>query len=208
MFDEHQAKIGRYARRDADSMARVYAFVLMTVQQPLHMMPTAMRSLDTDGVESRFLWGFKIPAYDFLMENKQAIYDVSMAIYRGHADPELQQHELLRYFAGLPGLGVVKGGFMVQLCFGLAGCIDSHNMARFGIKPSRFKAARFKRAQTKTRNVILRDYFSVIKTNGGCAELWNSWCVYVHKRNPVEYTSAYAVSELHVTAIGADNEIH
>ena len=201
MFETHQAKIGAFARRDADSMARVYAFVLATVQQPLWQTPEIMKSLDNEGAESRFLWGFKIPAYDYLQEHKETIYEVSMAIWRGHANPEIQAYELLRYFAGLPGLGVVKGGFMVQLCFGGAGCLDSHNIKRWGLDPSKFKACRYKNGNPKRRAIILRDYFAIIASKGGCEELWDSWCRYVAKRSPERYKNAYAVSQLHMEVI-------
>ena len=203
MFNEHQAKIGRYARQDAGSMARVYAFVLATIQQGLWQTPEIMDSIDKEGLDSRFLWGFKYDAYTYLMEHHETIYDVSMTLWRGHANPAHQEYELTRYFAGLPGLGVVKGGFMVQLCFGLSGCLDSHNIKRYGLDERKFKASRFKSASLKGKRTILRNYFNVIRSEGGCEGLWDSWCNYVAQQQPERYSNAYEVSELHLKAIGA-----
>jgi hypothetical protein len=203
MFEEHQSKIGRYARQDADSMAKVYTFVLATIQQSLWQTPEIMQSIEHEGIESRFLWGFKYDAYEYLIEHKATIYAVAMNIWRGHADPLDQEYELTRYFAGLKGLGLVKGGFMVQLCFGLGGCLDSHNITRHGLDERKFKASRFKSASLKNKRSILRNYFAVIMSAGGCEALWDSWCQYVADRQPGRYEDAYAVSALHVKAIGA-----
>lgn len=203
MFNDHQRVIGGYARSGPDEMARVYAFVLATVQQRLWQTPEIMYSIDNEGIESRFLWGFKGPAYEYLCDNKEEIYETAMAINRNFASPASRSYELLYYFAGLPGLGIVKGGFLVQLCFGMAGCIDSHNMALFGIAPSRFKASVFKAAKRKKRRRMLHDYLAVIAAKGGCEVMWDRWCIHVHKLNTERYESAHAVSKLHVTAIGA-----
>jgi len=202
MFDEHQTKIGRYARQGPDEMARVYTFVLATIQQSLWMTPDIMQSIDREGIESRYLWGFKYDAYEYLVDNQRQIYDNAMDIYSGYASPEVQEQELLYYFASLPGLGIVKAGFMVQLCFGMAGCIDTHNLSMYGICPNKFKASRFKAAKDKTKRLIMLQYLTVIDSEGGCGSFWDRWCEYVAKRSPERYTGPYAVSELHVTAIG------
>ena len=201
MFNEHQSRIGSYARQSPEQMARVYAFVLATVQQSLWQTPEIMASIDAEGIDSRFLWGFKGPAYEFIEAEYEGVYETAMAIYLGYANPDVVGYELVRYFAGLPGLGVVKGGFMAQLCFGVAGCMDTHNMTMYGINPNQFKAHIFKNGSVKRRRRMLREYFTLIDSEGGCAALWDRWCEYVAERNPERYTGAYEVSELHVKAI-------
>ena len=203
MFDEHQDKIGRYARGSHRNMARVYTFVLATIQQSLWQTPAIMASIDAEGVESRFLWGMKENGYTYAVSEAEGIYDTSMAIWMSFTDDAIP-YELTRFYAGLPGLGVVKGGFMAQLCFGVSGCIDTHNMALYGVEPKQFKASIFKSGSIKRRKRMLTEYMQLIDSEGGCAALWDRWCEYVYKRNNERYDSAYEVSALHVKAILGD----
>jgi hypothetical protein len=39
MYQDHQPIISRYARENADNLARVLQFVILTVRQPLHTIP-------------------------------------------------------------------------------------------------------------------------------------------------------------------------
>jgi hypothetical protein len=120
-----------------------------------------------------------------------------------HPNPEHAAHELLNYFASLPGLGLVKGGFLAQLVFGLVGCIDTHNLTRFNVRPYDVAARAFKSAKTSaTRNRKIEVYLDICAKLGGCAALWDGWCEYVYARNRGDYyTSAQQVSQMHVDAI-------
>jgi hypothetical protein len=202
MFATHQSEIGKYARDNADNMARVITFVYATIQQPLNTVTDTMEDIDETGGASIYLWGWKRGAWLWLQEHKEEVHKRAMDIYDGHADPETVEHELLKYFASLPGLGLVKGGFVIQLCFGLSGCMDRHNMARFDIKENAFAAGRFKNAKTnKTRNALVRDYHATVAACGGTAALWNDWCAYLANKYEVLYSDAWQVSALHIKCI-------
>jgi len=204
MFNTHQKVIGTYARQSPENMARVYQFVITTVQQALIHTPDMMHDIDENGLQAKTLWGWKYDAMQHATQYAQETYDTTMQIFRNAIDPDNARHELLSFFAGLPGLGLVKGGFMVQLCFGLSGCIDTHNLRRFNLTGNEFKAARFKNAKTdKTRNAIVRQYHKIVDACGGCEALWNDWCDYVAMRQPARYANGFEVSALHVAAIGA-----
>lgn len=205
MFDVHQKEIGEFARADAANMYRVITFVHATVQQQLNVVSDCMESIDNDGAASIHLWGWKREAFLWFGDNQNEVYSTAMGIYDGYADPELVQHELLKYFASLPGLGLVKGGFVIQLCFGLSGCIDRHNLARFNIPVRKFDATRYKGARTnKTRNRIVREYHATVRHCGGTRALWDDWCRYVAKKYTSIYADAWAVSALHCEAIQCD----
>ncbi len=203
MFETHQKEIGRFARDNADNMFRVVVFVHATIQQQLNIIPEIMEDIDVEGLASIHLWGYKRAAYEWFDDNKDQVYQTAMAIYDGHADPADCEHELLKYFATLPGLGLVKGGFVIQLCFGLSGCIDRHNIARFGIPKRQFDASRFNAARMQsTRNRIVRQYHEVVAKGGGTQALWDGWCAYVAEKQSAVHESAWAVSRLHCEAIG------
>ena len=205
MFDLHQATIGKFARQSPQNMRRVYLFVIATIQQSIETVPEILADIEANGIDSIHAWGFKGQAIEFINSNFEAVYSESMAIYDGHACPDHCAHELLKYFASLPGLGLAKGGFMAQLCFGLSGCIDSHNLARFNISESEFKSSRYKKAKSpELRASIVEAYNTTVNNCGGCRGLWDSWCEYVAGLRAD--LTGFDVSALHCKALGLPHD--
>jgi hypothetical protein len=206
-FEAHQPIIGSWARENSDNFSDVYRFVLATIQQPIDQTPAIVRDFKDQGGDSAYAFGLKRVALDWLDDNAGLLYDNAM--YIAHIESNLAGRfatpALLSYFASLPGLGLVKGGFLAQLCFGEVGCIDTHNVDRFGLNPSRFAASRFKNAKTtKTRKAIINEYLGLCDKCGGCALLWAEWCEYVADKYPQRYESPQAVSKLHLDALGLE----
>ena len=192
MFNRDQPIIGAYAQAEPENMARVYRFVLATIQQPLETVPIILRDFDSEGTASRFAFSSKRTALAWLEDNTQALYEGAMQVSEG------DDAGLLSYFASLPGLGLVKGGFMAQLIFGRVGCLDMHNIVMLDITASRFAASRFKSAKRDaTRESILQEYLWACRGGGGCEDLWNNWCDYVAELRPNVWANGDAVSAAH-----------
>lgn len=197
MYTRDATLIGQYARSNAENMRRVYAFVIATVQQPLDMVGDILDDIDKEGEASRFLWGWKPQAWRYARDNAQEIYDGAMTLWDFSETDRDAEDLLVGYYAGMPGLGLAKGGFMAQLCFGLSGCLDSHNVALHGLDPRQFAAARFKGAKTKkTRDRIVKTYNTTVDACGGGQVLWDSWCEHVANL-PNKFKSADGVSRYH-----------
>jgi hypothetical protein len=201
-FDAHQPAIGRYARATPQGFARVYKFVLATIQQPLISTPEIVRDFELIGTESKWAFGMKGGALRWLAEEGKAewLHRVALDTWEAHSNPDAAEEELVSFFAGLPGLGLIKGGFLAQLAFGLGGCLDRHNFARFGLPYRSFRADSFKRAGNGAQRRHVRAYLDACRDAGGCALLWAEWCDYVAKKEPVTYNDAAYVSRLHVVA--------
>lgn len=198
MFATHQPIIGAYGRDNPDNMAEVLTFVLCTIQQGLHTVPMAMKDIRKVGIQSRFLWGFKNSAYAEMQKNKALIYEHSMNLYYGHANPAHAERELLYFFSHIEGMGLAKGGFAVQLLFGLSGCLDSHNITRLGYDPRQFKASSYKSVKDARKKAQYLDvYIDLCNIAGGTAQLWDDWCNYVYTKHPIFYRSGEYVSEMH-----------
>lgn len=198
MYRRDQTEISKYALCGPDQMARVVTFVYLTIQQSITTLQQAMQDVDRHGVESKFLWGFKLGAYEWLQENKQDVYRNSLKLWYGHACPVDAEVETLQYFASLPGLGLVKGGFCNQLIFGTTGCIDTHNCNIFEVNPRMFRACDFKVASPKQKAKKARRYAEVCYDVGGSEFLWDNWCSYVAERNG---RAADEISAIHTKAI-------
>lgn len=207
MFDSHQPRIAAYAKRGPDEFARVMTFVYATIQQSLDTVPGAMKDIDREGIESRYLWGFKRDAFEWLQANKAAIYHDAMELAL-IPDPAIAERELLAYLGECPGLGLVKAGFVTQLAFGLGGCIDGHNVRRFEVLEGRkalpiyMRAWHYKKAKPGKRAEYVSSYQGLLKRAGGCEMLWDDWCIYLRSRAPAKYQSADYVSELHCISLG------
>lgn len=208
MFNTHQRIIADYARRGPDEFADVLTFVYLTVQQQLHLVPNALKDVKREGEDSRFLWGWKRDAYTYMYTNRATLYTHMYTLYDSSADPAVQERELLAYCAELPGLGLVKAGFVLQLVFGIGGCIDGHNVFRFQLAegrktlPQYLRACAYKRAKPATKARYIQEYQQMLSNAGGTEGLWDDWCIYVHSRNRGTYSSAYEVSAMHCAALG------
>jgi hypothetical protein len=205
MFAEHQPIIEKFAKKNEDNFFQVLQFVLLTIQQPLWRLPSMMKDANENGLQCRDLWGVKADGWRFAKANKVLIYENAMAIDHAYPDPEAASRELLIYFASLPGLGLVKGGFLAQLAFGLCGCLDTHNVLRFNLTPSQVKASAFKGLKTvagKQHKVDM--YLELCEELGGVAGLWDSWCAHVHSKSRFGYyyRDAHHVSMIHCEAFG------
>lgn len=201
MFATDQSIIGRYGRESADNMAHVLKFVLATIQQPLFTVPKALESIVKYGDESPFIWGFKTACLADIVERKDAIYSDAMNIWYGVADPAHAERDLLIHFTSVHGLGLAKAGFAVQLLFGLSGCIDSHNVTRFGFNATDIKSSRYKSAKGDRKRQFIDAYGELVSIAGGTETLWNEWCAYVRSKHPIHYRSTDYVSELHVISL-------
>ena len=201
MFVIHQPIIGDWARRSPRHFERVLQFVCATIKQPLESTPAIVASYMVEGDESDHAWGWKADALFYYEQNRDEIYRVAMDTYNGYGDDHVKESELLLYFADMIGLGPVKAGFVIQLAFGLGGCMDRHNLARFDISPRKFAASTFKSLKPASKAKRIAEYQHALANGGGCEALWDGWCQYVADLRPDVFEDAYEVSEMHITAL-------
>lgn len=202
MFENHNPLIREYAQTGAPELADVARFVIATVQQQIEHVPEIAAEFRTIGRESRYAFGWKANAIDWHNANAAQTHADTLAIFHGADCARAAAEGVTAYFASLPGLGLAKGGFMAQLCFGVSGCLDSHNLARFGIPPARFSASAYKGLRrADNRQARVAEYVDAVDAQGGCAALWDSWCDYVAALRPDRFESGFDVSALHVEGL-------
>lgn len=188
MFQTDQPKIADYAVMSPNNMARVFDMVSLSIQQPWYNVGNMLKDVDDNGHESKYLFGAKRPGFEYVRANKQELYDVIFL-------KNMTIEERLLHVAGTPGLGLPKAGFVLQLCIGEVGCLDVHNLNRFGLSPNVFKLGKVK-YDTALKKAKL--YTTTLENIGGCEYLWDSWCIFMADKYPKRYTNAEHVSRLHV----------
>lgn len=199
MFAEHQPLLSKLGRSGPEGFKRIVTFTFCTIRVQLHAAvkdyPLVRRG-ERFGVRSIF--GSKHRGLDELDERAADLYEMCERACQDREGEELED-ELLHTVTSLHGIGCAKGGFIAQMIYGVSGCLDSHNLRRFGIPEGTFKIAD---RPLKTRSALITDYNRVCRKLGGTQSLWDTWCQYLAD-NDANYVDADHVSRLHLTPLSA-----
>ncbi len=173
---------------------RVCLFVLATIQQQLETVPLILETFTESGAESKWAFGSKKRGIRWLADNHKALQeDVSAAISRG------SDRDAMEYLLECPGIGLVKAGFILQLCHNRVGCLDVHNIKLYEIP---LRAVRYpKLAQWKTRIRYIDRYIALCASLGGSAQLWSAWCDHVARTRPANWDDGADVSYFHYAVV-------
>jgi len=188
MYDIDNLAVNNYSQANANNCKDMVTMVALSIQQPWSSVGTQLQSVRDEGADSRFLWGNKANTYAYLQTHGTQLYD---ALCEADTDEE-------RMLAALqvPGLGLPKAGFVVQLFSGGVGCIDVHNLRRLSIPATVLKIS-----MKSSQATIERRTQAYMKA---CAQrksewLWNSWCKLVADKYPTHWRDANHVSQVHHT---------
>ena len=192
MFKIHQPKIARFMRKNPDAFARGEVFTLCTIQKHFSGVGNQLKEIETDGINAVCLNGPKKRSYKEIIAMKGYLYN---KVY----SKEISLAEKLLEVSGLYGIGMVKAGFILQLALGKVGCLDGHNLARFGLSASVFKVNDKMSESTALRKANF--YIKTCEDLGGSEYLWDSWCRYLADLYPKIYRDGEHVSKLHVDFI-------
>ncbi len=195
MFANHQPQLSSLGRASPEGLTRIATFALCTIRQPLRIACEDYKLVRQGDTSS--LFGAKHSGLAYLRQHAPELWEACEYAYETANDDtaaDLILAELMR----VPSLGPAKAGFVAQMIYGLSGCIDTHNLARFNL-PARAMEVH-KRNPARCR-ATLRDYNAFCRKVGGTEALWDGWCAYLAERDPVNYPSAYRVSELHLAPL-------
>ena len=181
--------INEYAQSNPGNMVAVGVMVLLSIRQPWHGIGNQLADVAKHKDKSKYLFGFKLPGYRYLQKHKEQIFAQMMALDTAE--------DLIDLFIRVPGLGLAKAGFMVQLCKGLAGCIDSHNCKLYGIPPAALRWDAKLTAKTQTAKIAA--YVTLCDKLGGSVFLWREWCQFIASHHPKHWNhDANKVSDAHI----------
>lgn len=194
MYALHMKSCQEYAQYDSDHMLATALMVVLSIQQSWNQVGKLLQDVRSRGRASPYLWGFKKDTYNYLREHKRELYAETMSLQ--------SRVDRLDLWASVPGFGLVKGGFMVQLMHGDIGCIDSHNMKLYDIGRAQLRLD--PHLTTKTRRIKLENYINTCDMIGGAEFLWRRWCVHMADEYPKQYDDQYDVSARHIEYLRGD----
>lgn len=191
-------KIKAYALASSEGLSDVVLFALLTIQQPFHRMAAQFNNVKAFGETSPYLFGAKRKGFAWLQENREFLYRVTLDIL-AREDGEHRKADLIQHFMQVPGLGIVKAAFVVQMIGGGTACLDRHNLTILGMPEDAF--ATKGKPPTKMRDLVLK-YIRTCDRVGTSEHWWNRWCEYVAGRRQSPLKSGDAVSAFHAEALG------
>ena len=192
MFNIHQKAIQNACVNNPDMIAQVMITTINSIRTGWYLVGNMNKDVNKLGLDSRFMKNrVKAKAFKYIHRNKK---DIAIA-FNDYSIGKMSLCDLLLYIAECPGLGLPKAGFVIQLALGKIGCLDSHNMERFGLSPSTFKFGSNATISLKRKKAQL--YIDTCEKLGGCEYLWNTWCNYLADINPNKYNNGFHVSKLH-----------
>jgi hypothetical protein len=198
MYQKHATEIQRECSASPEAFRDVLCFVLATIQEPIERLPAHMESIRNEGAQSQVLWGMKRKGYADVQRNYRKLWTHLMCAAVTQA-PLWRERCIIDIVDTIHGINVAKAGFVMQLSVGAVGCLDSHNLSRFGLNKAAFTISpAVKKVQTKLKKA--HAYVTACDTLGGCEFLWNSWCDYVAEQRP-EMFDGNGVSEIHLCAV-------
>lgn len=188
MMNLHMRSCQEYARYDSQHMMDTALMVILSIQQSWDTVGEQLQNVREFGGMSKYLWGFKKDAWKYLRNNRHELYAESMT-----RNSDL---DLLDLWTTVPGMGMAKAGFMLQLMFGRVGCIDSHNARMYDVGISQLRLD--PNLTLRTRTIKLQGYIQLCELIGGSEYLWRQWCVNMADRYPNKYDDQYDVSAKHI----------
>ena len=199
MYCNHQPLIRHHVQdRGPDGLVEVAAFVLFTIRVPLERAVEDFQEWKRDGSVHQ-LWGRKL---DALQEFQRHAEERKATLDRLYPDRDAMLVEVCRW----TGFAPAKGGFLLQLVYGVSGCLDSHNLKAHGYSGKEFRIDGIKSPLTLQRKV--QAYHNAVDLAGGTEALWNSWCMLVYGLRPEVWADAHEVSAAHAYAVtGEDQDI-
>lgn len=196
MFKNHQTKIGQACAASPAAIADTMICVINSIRTHWYLVGNMNIDVKQNGLDSRYLNNaVKAKAYKYIQRNKKDIH----AKFADYQAGKIDLPDLLLYVASCPNLGLAKAGFVIQLALGEIGCLDSHNLQRFGLSASTFKYGANASYALMRKKAEL--YIDTCEKLGGCEHLWDSWCDYLATVHPTKYRDGEHVSQLHVDFI-------
>ena len=184
-------------------MEQVIAFVFASIRTQTFLLPKLMKEWRKRGVKSSWIWGNKKNGIAYIRKNRRDLYNRMMSIIK--AKKAFMQHDLIMLFLEVPGLGIPKSAFVVQLLTGMSGCMDVHNLRKYLPEadtskgtPNMFQTSRLNR-HTQSEKVF--DYIDLVEKAGGSTSMWIEWCNHIAVLQPKYFNGGKEVSKLHQECI-------
>jgi len=168
---------------------------------PLSRVIQQRVSIKAEGIHSKWVSNTKAQGIEYAKANAQRLHEEINAIAQQYGKDTIDgAQEAVDLFVSIPSIGMVKAGFIAQMCGFEVACLDRHNIRMLGLSETALLLN--KKVKPELRKRKIRDYVKLCRRKG--AEYWwNTWCNYVADKGGMNKSlpTGDVVSKYHVTAI-------
>lgn len=189
MYLNHVPTIATAMQNSPKTFCNAIMFAVVSARTQFVTVPTQMLELELAGRKARCLWSWKTSAFDYLQAHgTELFFDITTTADTTEA--------LLRLTRAVPGLGIVKGAFVLQMLGHDIACLDVRNIVRDGRNPRAYRSDGEAGKATKAYERKVARY--VADTSGKAQFYWDIWCRGVAE----DYKkTAHQISEMHLCFI-------
>jgi hypothetical protein len=188
MYASHVPQIAAAMRADQATFCRGVMFAVLSARVQFPRVPAQCKELTARKASAACLWGWKFDAYAYMTEHANTLY--------GTVAPENDTAKALWNVTRIPGMGIVKGAFVLQMLGHDIACLDVRNIVKDGRSPRTYRADGEARKDGPAFRRKIDRY--ITDTQGKAQFYWDRWCTEV----AADYASTpERISELHLTSI-------
>ena len=206
MYQRDCNTIAHYAMSSPAGLYDVIEFTLCTINMPLSRVIQQRVSIKAEGIHSKWVSSTKAQGIEYAKDNAQRLHEEINAIAQQYGTDTIDgAQEAVDLFVSIPSIGMVKAGFIAQMCGFEVACLDRHNIRMLGLSETALLLN--KKVKPDLRKRKIRDYVKLCRRKG--AEYWwDTWCNYVADKGGMNKSlpTGDAVSKYHVTAIMEMNQ--
>ena len=201
MYQRDCNLIAQYATTSPDAMYDIVEFTLCTINMPLSRVHTQRISIREHGIKSKWVSEAKAKGITYAFDHKDELHTLMLNIKETVGTDTIDGAQAaVDLFMRIPSIGMVKAGFIAQMCGFEVACLDRHNIRMLGLSEAALKVS--KKIKPELRLKKIRQYVKLCRLEG--AEYWwDTWCNYVAEKGGMNKSlpTGDAVSAYHVTSI-------
>lgn len=201
MYQRDCTMIAQHALASPAGLRDVGEFTICTVNMPLSRVLDMRRDVKRDGYSSKWLSATKRDGFQFLEANAHSLhYAVSSIADKLGTDTIDGAQEVVDTLMAIPGVGMVKAGFIAQMCGFEVACLDRHNVRMLGMSETALRIN--KNVKPDLRKSKVREYVKLCRRKGS-EYWWDTWCNFVAEKGGMNKSlpTGDAVSAYHVQAV-------
>ena len=210
MYQRDCNLISHYAMTSPDALYDIIEFTLCTINMPLSRVHTQRLSIREHGIKSKWVSSAKALGITYAQEHKAELHTLMLNLKEVlNSDPYADLSPItginaaqaaVDLFMRIPSIGMVKAGFISQMCGFEVACLDRHNIRMLGLSETALLVS--KKIKPELRLKKIYSYVELCRQRG--AEYWwDTWCNYVAEKGGMNKSlpTGDAVSAYHVTTI-------
>jgi hypothetical protein len=168
---------------------------------PLSRVHTQRISIREHGIKSKWVSSAKALGITYAQEHKVELHTLMLNLREVlGTDTIAGAQAAVDLFMRIPSIGMVKAGFISQMCGFEVACLDRHNIRMLGLSETALLVSKKIKPELRLKKIL--NYVELCRLRG--AEYWwDTWCNYVAEKGGMNKSlpTGDAVSAYHVTTI-------